>query len=79
MTKLREQMIEAMRQRGYSVRTHQAYLGAVTDLARYCHRSPERLSVEEIEDYFRHLAVERSLSGERRGSGFHILIIGEPA
>jgi integrase/recombinase XerD len=63
MTKLRQQMIEAMRQRGYSVRTHQAYLGAVTDLARYCHRSPDRLSVEEIEDYFRHLAVERSLSG----------------
>ena len=63
MTKLRQAMIEAMRQRGYSVRTHQAYLGAVADLARYCHRSPDRLSVEEIEDYFRHLAVERSLSG----------------
>ncbi len=63
MTRLRQQMIDAMRQRGYSVRTHQAYLAAVTDLARYCHRSPDRLSVEEVKDYFRHLAVERSLSG----------------
>ena len=56
-------MIDAMHPRGYSVRTHQAYLGAVADLARYCHRSPDRLSVQEIEDYFRHLAVERALSG----------------
>ena len=63
MSKLRQQMIDAMRQRGYSVRTHQAYLGAMTDLARYCHRSPERLSAEELKDYFRHLAVERALSG----------------
>jgi len=63
MTKLRQQMIDAMRQRGYSVRTHQAYLAAVTGLAAYYHRSPDRLSVEEIKDYLRHLAVKRALSG----------------
>lgn len=63
MTKLRQQMIDAMRQRGYSLRTHQAYLAAVTGLAGYYHRSPDRLSVEEIKDYLRHLAVERALSG----------------
>ena len=63
MTKLRQQMIEAMRQRGYSVRTHQAYIAAVRGLAGYYHRSPDRLSVEEVKEYFRHLAVERGLSG----------------
>ena len=65
MTKLRQQMIDAMRQRGYSVRTHQAYLAAVTGLAGYYQRSPDRLSVEEIKDYLRHLAVERARFGER--------------
>jgi integrase/recombinase XerD len=62
MSELRQQMIDAMRQRGYSVRTHQAYLGAVRDLARYYHRSPDRLGVEEVRGYLRHLAVERGLS-----------------
>jgi hypothetical protein len=42
-------MIEAMQVRGFSPRTHASYLSAVTDLARYYHRSPDTLSVEEIE------------------------------
>ncbi len=62
MSELRQQMIDAMRQRGYSVRTHQAYLGAVRDLARYYRRSPDRLGVEAIGNSFRHLAIERGLS-----------------
>ncbi|MEW8148414.1 MAG: phage integrase N-terminal SAM-like domain-containing protein [Candidatus Thiodiazotropha endolucinida] len=35
MTQLREQMIDAMTVRGFSPRTHQSYLMAVKDLARY--------------------------------------------
>jgi len=49
--------------RGYSVRTHEAYLAAVAGLASYFRRSPVHLSVEEVKDYLRHLAVKRSLSG----------------
>jgi len=56
MTPLRQQMIEAMQQRGFSPRTHETYLGAVTDLARYYHRSPAGLSPEEVQTYFRYLA-----------------------
>lgn len=63
MTKLRHQMIEAMRQRGYSVRTHKSYLYAVEQLARYYKRSPAQVSVQELERYFSHLALERGLSG----------------
>lgn len=63
MTPLRQRMIEAMRVRGFSVRTHQSYLAAVTDLARYYHRSPDTLSLAELEGYFRYLALERELSG----------------
>jgi site-specific recombinase XerD len=63
MTPLRQKMIDAMRMRGFSVRTHQSYLSAVSELARYCGRSPEGLCVEELQAFFAYLAIERGLSG----------------
>lgn len=63
MTPLRRQMIEAMHQRGFSMRTHRSYLAAVRDLARYYRRSPDRLEVTELQTYFNHLVQERELSG----------------
>jgi len=62
MTPLRQQMIEAMRQRGFSQRTHSSYLAAVTDLARYYHRSPDQIDTVQLQGYFNHLAQERELS-----------------
>ena len=53
MTPLRQQMIEAMQQRGFSERTHESYLASVRDLARYYRRSPSQLNVEELEAYFK--------------------------
>lgn len=63
MTPLRAKMIEAMQVRGFSQRTHESYLAAVTDLARYYHRPPDQLDLKEIERYFVYLATERQLSG----------------
>jgi len=63
MTPLRTKMIKAMQVRGFSVRTHESYLRAVTDLARYYHRAPDQLGIEDIRRYFEYLATERSLSG----------------
>lgn len=63
MTALRQQMIDAMRQRGFSVRTHQSYLAAVSELARYYRRSPAELGLDELQAFFKHLALERELSG----------------
>jgi site-specific recombinase XerD len=63
MTLLRKQMIAAMRQRGFSDRTHESYLAAVTHLARYYGRSPAQLDVAELQAWFNHLAQERGLSG----------------
>ena len=63
MTPLRLQMIEAMQQRGFSERTHQTYLSLVNDLARYYHRSPATLNTDELQAYFKHLAIERKLAG----------------
>lgn len=63
MTPLRQQMIDAMLVRGFSVRTHRSYLDAVTKLARYYHRSPQRLTIDDIQTFFLYLAKERRLSG----------------
>jgi site-specific recombinase XerD len=63
MTPLRQKMIEAMRVRGFSVRTHKSYLAAVSELARYYRRSPEQLNVDELKAFFEYLAIERGLSG----------------
>jgi len=71
MSELRQQMIDAMRQRGFAVRTHRAYLGAVSGLARYYHRAPDRLSAQEVKVYIRHLAVDRALSGSTCRQHFH--------
>lgn len=62
MTLSRQKMIDAMRLRGYSVRTHKSYLSAVTDLARYTKRPPDRLSREDLQRYFLYLVKERHLA-----------------
>lgn len=62
MTPLRQQMIDAMRQRGFSPRTHQSYLYAVTSLARHYRRSPAELSSEQLQGYFNYLVQQRALS-----------------
>ena len=63
MSPLRQQMVEAMQQRGFSHRTHQSYLGYVTSLARYFHQSPDQLRVEQIQEYFVYLVQQRGLCG----------------
>ncbi len=62
MIPLRQKMIDAMQVRGMSPRTHRSYLSAVTDLARYYHRSPDQLSGEELQAFFLYLVKERHLS-----------------
>jgi integrase/recombinase XerD len=62
MTPLRAEMIKVMQMHGFSPRTHQSYLGAVKDLARYHQRSPDTLAVAELNGYFEHLVTERQLA-----------------
>lgn len=63
MTPLRQKMMDAMQMRGFSVRTHESYLAAVRDLARYYQRPPDQLNVDELQAYFLYLVKERGLSG----------------
>ncbi|MDQ3566201.1 MAG: site-specific integrase [Pseudomonadota bacterium] len=62
MTPLRYQLVRVLTLKGYSPKTHEAYIGAVAALARYHGRSPERICNEEIKDYLLHLHQERKLS-----------------
>ncbi len=62
MTPLRQAMIEAMTQRGFSVRTHRSYLAAVSGLANYYHRSPDQLSTAQVQAYFVYLVQQRHLA-----------------
>ena len=62
MTPLREQMITAMQMHGFSPRTHESYLAAVRDLAKFTRRSPDLLEHADLTRYFEHLVVQRRLA-----------------
>ncbi|HFE37597.1 MAG TPA: hypothetical protein ENK06_04135 [Gammaproteobacteria bacterium] len=62
MTPLRQSMIEAMQLRGFSPRTHESYLHSVELLARYFYRSPDQLSVGDIQAYLKHVVIDQKLS-----------------
>jgi integrase len=62
MTPLRERMIKAMHMHGFSPRTHESYLAAVSGLARFTRRSPDTLTQGDLQRYFEHLTLERQLA-----------------
>jgi len=62
MTPLRAKFIRDLAIRGRAVRTQQAYTASVADLARYHHRSPDRISYEEVTVWIHHLIRERHLA-----------------
>lgn len=64
MTALREQMIEEMRRRGLAKGTQEAYLRAVSELAHYYGKSPDKLTREELRQYAVYLREEREQAAE---------------
>jgi integrase/recombinase XerD len=52
MTELRKRMIEDLQLRGMSERTIEAYVRAVRQLAEHYSKSPERITEQELRDYF---------------------------
>ncbi len=62
MHPLREAMLDQMRLRDHSFRTQQSYLNAVSLLSRYYHRSPDRLTQDDLQNWFLYLVKERQLS-----------------
>jgi integrase/recombinase XerD len=59
MTALREKMIEDMQLRGFAIRTQEAYLLAVSQLARYYQKPPDQVNEEELRQYFLYLKNEK--------------------
>lgn len=59
MTELRRKMIEDMQLHGYSEKTRESYVNAVKGLSAFYKRSPDKLTEEEIRDFFLHLVNER--------------------
>jgi site-specific recombinase XerD len=62
MSPLRKKMQDEMVLRGFAHRTQETYIGAVARIATYYRRSPDTLSVAEVERYLLHLIEERKLS-----------------
>ncbi|MBL7004246.1 MAG: site-specific integrase, partial [Gammaproteobacteria bacterium] len=63
MSTLRQQMIEAMCQRGFSKRTHKSYLEVVRSFALYFNQSPDKIQARQLQDYFDYLVQQRGLGG----------------
>ena len=51
MSQLRQKMIREMQLREFSPKTQEAYVAAVSGLAKYCNKSPDKIDQEEVEDY----------------------------
>ena len=62
MTELRKRMIEEIQLRGLSEKTCRSYVGEVSKLARYYNTPPDKITYEQIRDYFVYLKNEKNLS-----------------
>ncbi|MFO1251403.1 MAG: tyrosine-type recombinase/integrase [Inhella sp.] len=62
MSRLRQQLIDAMVVRGLSVRTQETYVEVLARMARHFGRSPAELDAQEIERYMLYLVRERHRS-----------------
>ena len=59
MTPLRKRFQNHLTFKRFSPKTHEAYIGDVKGLANHYHKSPDKLSNEQIQDYFVYLIEER--------------------
>jgi len=62
MTALRKRMIEDLQLHGFAEKTQEAYLRAVRQLSAYCNKPPDRISEDELREYFLYLKNEKGAS-----------------
>jgi integrase/recombinase XerD len=60
-TSLRQRMLEDLQIAGLSERTQEACLRAVRQLADHFRTPPDRLTEQQVRDYFLHLKNERKI------------------
>ncbi len=84
MTPLRQRMIRELELQRKSQNTIDAYVVAVSELARHYNRSPDVISRDEVRDFIHYLIVQRKLASatvNQRLSGirfFYRLVLGDP-
>ena len=61
-SEIRTRFINYMTLQAFSPPTKKSYLDGVTGLARFHNKSPDTLTNEEVEEYFRHLLDERKVA-----------------
>ena len=71
MTPLRRQMIEDMSARGLAKKTKEAYVRAVFRLASYYNKSPDALTIREVQRFLIHLSEDRGLGSGSCNSYAH--------
>lgn len=59
MSALRQKMTEDMQLRGFAIRTQEAYLSAVRQLAKHYRKAPDQINEEELRQYFLFLKNEK--------------------
>jgi len=62
MTPLRQKLIDEIQLRGFSLHTQDSYIRTALGLARHYHRSPDRISDEELKAYLLYLLREKKLA-----------------
>ena len=62
MTPLRAKMIYELELYRKAPATIEAYVSAVAQLAQHYHRSPDRLTVEEVRDFLHHLITVQKVA-----------------
>ncbi len=73
MTPLRKRMIRDLTLRGRAKTTQKSYIRIVSDLAKYYHCSPDRLTVDQIENFLFYLVDERHLGESSLNQAAHAL------
>ena len=62
MTPLRQRYMEDMQLRGLAETTQQVYVNAVCRLVKYYGKSPDKITNEEVRDYFLYLINDKKIS-----------------
>lgn len=62
MTELRRRMMEDMKLHGLAPTTQRVYVNAAERIAKHFNRSPDRLSEQDLRDYFTHLVEHRKIA-----------------
>ena len=68
MTELKQRMIEDMRLHGLAEGTQRVYVDAVKQLATHYNRSPDRLTEQEVREFFIYLTEKKKLARRPRRS-----------